>query len=123
MKKIYLKELASRFNLNESTIRFYDSKGLFPMIYRDVNKYRYIHESDLNWIQTVICLKKTGMSLKEIKHYLDLVQIGESTIKDRYNMILKQEKVACKIRTEIEDQIKYIKWKKTEYENILKEMK
>jgi|GEM_PF-918661 len=47
MKKLYLNEIAKRFNLSEATIRFYDEKGLMPFIKREANGYRYLNEIDL----------------------------------------------------------------------------
>ncbi|ALD65950.1 MerR family transcriptional regulator [Spiroplasma cantharicola] len=115
MDKIYLNELAKILKINESALRYYDSRGLIPKLQRDKNNYRFILEDDLAFPKTVICLKKTGMSLKEIKKYLDFVEQGDSSIKQRYEMILKQENIVLNKLKDIQEQIEFIEYKKGLY--------
>ncbi|WP_342258700.1 MerR family transcriptional regulator [Spiroplasma endosymbiont of Dioctria linearis] len=115
MKKIYLNELANILKINESALRYYDSQGLITKLQRDKNNYRFILEEDLIFPKTVICLKKTGMSLKEIKKYLDFIEKGDSSIKERYEMILKQEEIVLNKLKDIQEQIEFIEYKKSLY--------
>lgn len=42
------------------------------LLYSGCNNRRVFDERDLKWIQGLICLKKCGMSIQEMKAYLDL---------------------------------------------------
>ncbi|AUM62292.1 MerR family transcriptional regulator [Spiroplasma monobiae] len=123
MKKIYMNELAKILNINESALRYYDSKELLPNIQRDSNNYRFIFEQDIERANTVICLKKTGMPLNEIKKYLDLLEQGNSSLEIRYKMILKQEKMVLEKIEDIKKQVEFINFKKDIYEKKIEEEK
>ena len=65
-----INDVAVRFKLSVHTIRFYDKKGLLPFVLRNQKGNRVFTESDLNMIQTICCLKDTGMLIRDIKKYI-----------------------------------------------------
>jgi DNA-binding transcriptional MerR regulator len=66
MSKYTIKDAAKIMNVPTSTIRFYDKEGLLPFMERLESGYRVFSEEDLAMLRTIDCLKKTGMSIKEI---------------------------------------------------------
>lgn len=90
-----VKDVSKRLHLTAYTIRYYDDQGLFPNTSRDVNNQRQFAEDDLVWIHTIDCFRQAGMTVKELRHYTDLVQSGPSTQAERYQMILKLQKKGC----------------------------
>lgn len=65
------------------------------------------------------CLKKCGMSIQEMKKYLELCLQGEATIVSRKKMLArKQEELRASIK-ELEDSISYIGWKQNFYDEVL----
>lgn len=50
---------------------------------RDGSNRRYYNESDYQWLLFILRLKAVGMPIKEIKHYSDLREKGESTYLER----------------------------------------
>ncbi|WP_036268828.1 MerR family transcriptional regulator [Mesoplasma seiffertii] len=118
-KKYYIKEIAEQFNVPESLLRYYDEKGVITKFRRDENGYRYLFEEDLVYVNTVLCLKKTSMPLKEIITYIELVDQGEATLQTRQAMILKQEQVVLEKQQDLQTQIDFINYKKAFYENKL----
>ncbi|WP_051350874.1 MerR family transcriptional regulator [[Acholeplasma] multilocale] len=121
--KYYLKDIAEKFNVPEYLLRYYDEKGVINKFRRDDNGYRYMLEADLGFVNTVLCLKKTSMPLKEIITYIELVDQGESTLKQRQEMILKQEKVVLEKQKDLQDQLDFITYKKGFYERLLNDKK
>lgn len=119
MKKLYLNEIAKRFNLSEATIRFYDEKGLMPFIKREANGYRYLNEIDLPWIEVIVCLKKTGMAIKNIKQYIDLCIKGESTVTTRHLMIINQKAVVETKIIELQNELQFLKEKEQYYQKLI----
>ncbi|QEH61243.1 MerR family transcriptional regulator [Spiroplasma chinense] len=120
-KKYYINDIAKKFNISEHTLRYYDKKMLLKNFKRDDNGYRYLNEDDLRTIEVIICLKKTNMSLEDIKHYLKLVEQGRDTLKERQQMIEKQLQEAHSIRKDIDDQIVYLEYKLKFYDDLIKE--
>ena len=86
-----VKDVAQKTNLTEHTIRFYTDKGLVPNIQRDKYNNRLFDEESLNWLIRVKYLKDCGMSIKDIKHFVDLYLEGNSSIPLRYEIILHSQ--------------------------------
>lgn len=80
------------------TLRYYEKIGLTSFVNRNENGVREFSKADIVTLNTVYRLKQTGMSLKDIKHYLELVETGVSTVSERKEMFQTQkDKVEKKI--------------------------
>jgi len=80
-------EVAEKMHLSIYTLRYYDQEGLLPFIERSLNGRRVFHERDIILLNTIECLKGTGMSLKEIKQYVLWCVDGFSSVPNRYEMM------------------------------------
>ena len=106
-------------DLTYQTLKFYCNEGLIPNVKRDKNNRRIFDERNLKWIKDLVCLKRCGMSIQEMKEYLDLCLQGESTIPQRKEMLArKQQELQENIR-QLEDSISYIDWKQSFYDDVL----
>jgi len=85
-------EVSKKTGLTVPTLRYYDKEGLIPNINRSENGLRNFTENDLGTINIVTCIKGAGASLKEIKHYMDLCQLGDSTLLDRKQFFIDKKK-------------------------------
>lgn len=83
-------EVSKMINIAPSTLRYYDKEGLLPFVERSKGGIRMFKERDLEWLNTIECLKKTGMSIKDIKIFIDWCIEGDSTIDKRLALIDKQ---------------------------------
>ncbi|MGL5822764.1 MAG: MerR family transcriptional regulator [Sarcina sp.] len=81
-------EISKKVGISEYTLRFYEKKGLIR-VERDEFGRRVYNEKDIEWIIFIKKLKDTGMILCDIKKYSDLRYTGESTIKQRKEMLIK----------------------------------
>ena len=75
--------------LTYQALKFYCNEGLVPNVKRDKNNRRIFDERELKWIKDLVCLKKCGMSIQEMKEYLDLCLQGQGTIPERKEMLRK----------------------------------
>ena len=94
-----IKQVADMMGVTTATIRYYDSEGLLPNVKR-VNCRRIFEDEDFKWLRVLNCMKKINMPIKKIKEYVELAQKGDSTLQERYNLILEQKKA---IQKEIEN--------------------
>lgn len=101
------------------TLKFYCNQGLVPNVKRDKNNRRIFDEKDVKWIKDLTCLKKCGMSIQEMKKYLDLCLQGESTIPERKEMLARKQDELHTAVKELENSIDYIDWKQNFYDEIL----
>ena len=85
-------EMAKCLGVPSSTLRYYDKEGLLPIVERSSNGIRVFHEKDYEWLQIISCLKKTGMSLKDIRKYISLAMEGDGTIDERLELFKNQRK-------------------------------
>jgi DNA-binding transcriptional MerR regulator len=66
-----------------STLRFYDKEGLFPDIERGSGGTRKFTDTHLASIHVVECLKNSGLTIKEIRQFLDWCQEGDNSLTQR----------------------------------------
>lgn len=79
-------EMARRTGLTESTLRYYEKKGLIHVA-RDRGGRRDYDEGDVGWIAFICRLKETGMLLRDIRRYAELRYLGRSTMPERLAML------------------------------------
>ena len=106
-------------NLTYQALKFYCNEGLVPNVKRDKNNRRIFDERDVAWINSLTCLKKCGMSIQEMKEYLDLCLQGESTIPQRKVMLAQKQEALRESIQELEESVAYIDWKQNFYDDVL----
>ena len=79
-----------------STLRYYDKEGLLPFVERAAGGIRMFRGSDFEWLQVVCCMKKAGISIKDIRQYIKLTMQGDDTIDTRLEMFRHQQKVLAR---------------------------
>lgn len=99
MQNYTVGEMAEKLQVPASTLRYYDKEGLLPFIERTPGGIRVFHDSDMEWLQIISCMKKAGMSIGDIRHYIELALEGNDTIDARLQMFRHQKQV-------VEEQIK-----------------
>ena len=109
-----IKEIADMMNVEPSTLRYYDSMGLLPNVKR-VNGRRVFEDKDFKWLRVLNCMKKINMPIEKIKEYVDLCQKGDSTLQERYNMILEQKESVIKEINELTNCLKEFEYKEWYY--------
>lgn len=114
-----MREACIKTGLTYDTLKFYCNEGLVPNVKRDKNNYRIFNDKDIAWISSLSCLRNCGMSILEMKEYLDLCLQGESSIPERKKVLdAKLNELEHKI-AEIQESIEYIHWKQNFYDDIL----
>lgn len=100
-------------------LKFYCNEGLVPNVKRDANNRRVFDERDVKWIKDLVCLKRCGMSIQEMKEYLDLCLQGPSTIPQRKVLLERKQEALRALIRELEDSVDYIDWKQNFYDEVL----
>ena len=72
-------EVARYQKISKQTLIFYDKIGLFRPDYVDSNNgYRYYRAKQLDYLDTILIMKKIGFSLSEIKEHMQHYTIDSS---------------------------------------------
>ena len=112
-------QVCRELDMTYQTLKYYCNEGLIPGVKRDENNRRIFDEKDVKWIKDLTCLKKCGMSILEMKEYLELCLQGESTIMQRKKMLTKKREALLGSIKELEDSVDYIDWKQNFYDEVL----
>lgn len=100
-------------------LKFYCNKGLVPNVKRDANNRRVFDDHDVAWIKSLTCLKNCGMSIQEMKQYIDLCYQGEASIPERKLVLAKKREELLYRIAELQTSVEYIDWKQGFYDDVL----
>ena len=114
-----MKETCDKTGLTYDSLKFYCNQGLVPNVKRNKSNYRMFDDNDINWIRSLSCLKCCGMTIVEMKKYLDLCLKGEESILERKIILdTKLRELENKMK-EIQEAINFVHWKQNFYNDVL----
>lgn len=113
-----IKEVSERFHISPYTLRYYEKEELLPPIHRSDKGTRLYSDVDLEWLQLICCMRATGMSMSYIKKYVDLCRLGEDTIPERHQIIIKQKEIIENQIKKYKDLLKVVNKKLNYYSNL-----
>jgi DNA-binding transcriptional MerR regulator len=87
----FIKEAAEKIGLPTHTLRYYEHEGLLPFIKRDENGNRIFDETNLLWLELIVCLRKTDIPLSELRAIVELTKEGDSTASKRKQIFEKHK--------------------------------
>jgi DNA-binding transcriptional MerR regulator len=91
-------EAAASVGLTAHTLRWYEQEGLVAPVDRDAAGRRRYRERDLLWLRLLTRLRTTGMPVREMRRYAELVRGGDATVGERLRMFLEhRERVLAHI--------------------------
>ena len=103
-----IRQISAITGISPYVLRYYEKEGLLPHVCRAGNGFRQYSEEDLEWLGLICCLKNTGMSLKQIKTFVDLSAVGRETLPKRCAMLEEHKRgVECKV-AEMQKQLEKI---------------
>lgn len=109
-------EMAKLLGVTASTLRYYDKEGLLPFVERSSDGIRMFRESDIEWLRVIECMKKAGMSIKDIRQYIELALKGDDTIELRLMMFRRQKEVLQQKMAEMQHTMAMVEYKCWYYE-------
>ena len=113
-----MKEVCQIVGWSYETLKYYCKEGLIPNVKRDKNNYRVFDENNIEWIKGLQCLKKCGMSLKDMRMYLDYCMQGPASIPERVDMLNETKEDLERRLSEIQESLDYIEQKKELYRDM-----
>ena len=86
-----ISQMAKLFDLEPHTLRFYEKEGILSPGRAENGTRRYTEE-DVSQMEMLLCLKSTGMPLKDIREYFNLVQQGDQTLSQRLEIFTRHRR-------------------------------
>ena len=109
-------EMAKKLHVAPSKLRYYDKEGLLPFVERSKGGIRMFSEGDFEWLSIIECLKKTGMSIKDIRTFIGWCMEGDSTIEQRLELIERQRDAVILQMKQVQETLDTLNYKKWYYE-------
>ena len=115
-------QVSQMTGLKTHTLRFYEKEGILHP-HRTESGVRYFSSQDLERLSMVCCLKRTGMPLKDIKIYFDLVEQGEDTLERRIQMFQERKQHVLKEIEDLKSNLQTVEHKINYYTGLLSQQK
>ena len=111
---------ASKCGLSQHTLRWYERIGLLPPIERGGDGRRRFSDRDLDWLATMTKLRATGMPVRDMQRYAELVRSGAGQAERLELLTRHREQVRRAIASQREC-LKLLDAKISHYESCLTE--
>ncbi|MFJ9375371.1 MerR family transcriptional regulator [Streptomyces sp. NPDC101455] len=80
-------QVAERTGLSHDTLRYYEKAGLIERVGRTTGNQRRYQAADLAWLEFLLRLRGTGMSIADMQRFAALRAAGDVTVADRLAML------------------------------------
>jgi DNA-binding transcriptional MerR regulator len=84
---------------------------------RSSSGHRMYADGDLDWVRLITKLRSTGMPIRDVRRYADLVRAGEGNEAERLELLRAHRQVVLARLAEVQDHLGAIDYKIGLYEN------
>ncbi|WP_026889786.1 MerR family transcriptional regulator [Clostridium beijerinckii] len=117
--KYTIGQVAAKMGVTIPTLRYYDKEGLLPFVDKKPDGTRIFKDEDFQWLEIIACMKNSGMSIKNIKKYMDLCQEGDATLNKRLEIFFERKEAVQKQMEELNKVMETINHKIWYYETAI----
>ena len=111
-------EAADLTGLSADTLRYYERDGLMLRpVPRSGSGHRQYAERDVAWIRLITKLRSTGMPIRDVRRYADLVRAGDGNEAERLELLRAHRRTVLARLAEVQDHLGAIDYKIGLYEN------
>ncbi|MDQ6522056.1 MerR family transcriptional regulator [Nocardioides sp. LHD-245] len=116
-------DAAAALGLTADTLRYYEKDGLLLRpVPRDPSGHRRYESTDLRWIELVTRLRSTGMPIRDVRRYAELVRTGEGTEEERLALLQNHREQVLRQLAEVQAHLAAIEYKIDVYAGRLVEL-
>jgi DNA-binding transcriptional MerR regulator len=110
-------EAADLTGLTADTLRYYERDGLLlRSVPRAPSGHRQYAEDDIDWIRLVTKLRSTGMPIRDVRRYTELVRAGHGNEQERLDLLRAHREVVLARLAQVQDHLGAIDYKIGLYE-------
>ena len=111
-----IKTMSELTGLPASTLRYYDKQGLLPSLRRDNNNVRIFTDDDYRSLKLIDCLKRSGLSIKDIKSFIDMANQGDEALSERLEIFIRRRELLQQELANLQEILSVIEYKCWYYE-------
>jgi DNA-binding transcriptional MerR regulator len=110
-EELTISDVAAATGLTNHTLRYYERAGLLLGVERNGSGHRRYSAQDVDWVVTVTRLRATGMPIRLIHRYAELVRDGDGNEAERLALLeAHRAEVVAKI-DELQQNLELIDYK------------
>jgi DNA-binding transcriptional MerR regulator len=87
-ESMMIAEVADLLHISPHTLRYYERAGLVEVA-RDSNGHRVYDAEAVRRLVFLTRMRLSGMPMRDLQHYISLVDAGEQTVPERLDMLLE----------------------------------
>ena len=99
--KYSISALSRKTGLSIHTLRYYEKEGLLRYVERTESGRRVYGDASMGCLLGVLCMKQAGMTLPQIKAFMDITIEGVSTLPARLEMMENARNQLAKLRDDV----------------------
>lgn len=111
-----IKEVSEKYDISSDTLRYYERIGMIPEVTRTASGIRDYQESDLSWVELVICMRKAGVSVESLIEYVKLCMQGDTTFSARLHLLQEEKEKLEEQKSQLETAMKRLDYKISRYQ-------
>ena len=109
-------EVSEKYNISSDSLRYYERIGMIPEVTRTAGGIRDYQESDLSWVELVICMRKAGVSVESLIEYVKMCMQGDTTFSARLHLLQEEKEKLEEQRSQLETAMKRLDYKISRYQ-------
>jgi DNA-binding transcriptional MerR regulator len=110
-RALSISEASEASGLSAHALRYYERAGLLEPVDRNEGGHRRYRAPDLDRIKFLTKLRATGMPIREVRRYAELMNVGEATNAERLALLeVHREAVLAELEATAKN-LELIEWK------------
>src|SRR5215218_10466392 len=109
-------DVARLWGLSIDTLRYYDRAGLLGPVHRDGGGRRVFDRDTLGLLDVVLRLRRPGMPVEDVRHFVDLVRSGDTERAGRLDLLRAHRRRVVAQLDQLQDDLAVINWKIAAYQ-------
>jgi DNA-binding transcriptional MerR regulator len=110
-RELTVAEAAREAGVTAHTLRYYERAGLLTPVERNGSGHRRFTAEDVEWVVMITRLRATGMPIRRIREYAELVWAGEGTERARLAIMEAHREDVLERLAEMERNLELIDFK------------
>lgn len=107
-----IRQMAQRSGFSEPTLRYYEQIGLLGEISRDESSgHRRYGPAAVERIESLACLRSSGMTVTGMRRYLDLLAEGDSAAAEQRDLFASQAETLAADIEQLQLRLSYLRLK------------
>ena len=111
MAELTISDAARQTGVSADTLRYYERAGLLARVERAHSGHRRYDDADLAWIDFLMKLRSTGMPIRDVRRYAELVRAGDHTAAERLALLERHRTAVLDQMAEVQESLARIDYK------------